>query len=51
LYVLGVITGLGVNRWYMAESYKAIMWALIALGAFLGALWIAVQWMGPAGGT
>jgi len=51
LFVLGVIAGGGAVGWYVTEpSGKAVAWGLAAIAAFLGALWLIIQYMGPAGG-
>jgi len=51
LYVLGMITGGGFMRWYVSEAGgRALIYGLTAVFAFLGALWLIVQWLGPVGG-
>jgi len=53
LYVLGIITGAGIMRWFHKNnSWKAVLWyALLVVLAWRVALYLVIQWMGPAGGA
>ena len=52
LYVLGIITGAGIMRLFHKDnSWKAILWcALLVVLAWIGALCLITQWVGPVGG-
>ena len=51
LFVLGIITGGGVVGCYVtSSSRKALVYGLVTIAALSGALWLIIQWMGPAGG-